>query len=184
VLAAASGPAAAADLCEGCWELAGRASWIEPGSEAGARAAAGPGILGGFRFRPFWSVDFAIDRHATQVPDGPDETLTTISSSFTYTFRSGREQRTRPLVHLTLGLVRDAVASRRTTIPSGSGRLPASSGPDADGGVLYAFGGGALTHLTSRTFLRYDARFVRYSTFGATREAIQISVGAGARLGR
>jgi hypothetical protein len=95
-LAIAVGSAPAAEICEGCWEIGGRAGYLATSDDVGAESSALLGATGRFHFRPYWSLEFALDLFSGETPSGPDETLTFLTVSGAYTVRAAREQRTRP----------------------------------------------------------------------------------------
>ncbi len=183
MLAAGIAAAPAAELCEGCWEVGVRGGYLVPSTSAGTEAGFHAGVAGSFRFRPFWSVEFSLDRHAGSIEDGPEETFTFAAAAFTYTFRSTREQRTRPYALFSAGLIHDAVGPRATSAPTSSGPVAARSSPASDTGLVYGVGAGALTSLTGRIFLRYEVRWLSWSSFGIGQDAADALVAITLRLG-
>lgn len=126
----------------------------------------------------------ALDHHPGSIPDGPDESFTFLIISGSFTFRAERDQRTRPYVFLGGGLVYDSVSSNRVQVDTPSRSLPASAPSSNDTGFVYGLGGGGLTSLSSRTWLRYEVRWLQWSTFGIDQDALQFGVGVTWRLGR
>jgi hypothetical protein len=173
---AALSEARAADLCEGCWEVGFRGAYLDPSSSAGLDPTPGGGVTAAFRFRPFWSVEFALARYPGRIPDGPDETLGFFDLSLIYTFHAAREQRTRPYAFFVAGLASDQIQGAT----SGS----TSSRPASDYGLSEGIGAGGLTEIGTRSFLRYEARFINWSSFGISQSALVATVGAVFRLGR
>jgi len=184
VLAAAVGLTPAAELCEGCWEFGGRGAWLSPSSEAGTEPAAGAGAFAAFRFRPFWSVEFSLDAHPTKIGDGADETLAFLSLALEYTFRAAREQRTRPYLFFTMGMMRESVQSdERSVRTAGSGMILVRSEAAEDNSFTWGLGGGGLTSFGKRSWLRYEARLTRWATFGIGQQGWDFLVGVGFTLG-
>jgi hypothetical protein len=181
---AATGAAPASDLCEGCWELGGRVPYVITRGDAGTESAPGLGAVGSFRFKPFWSVGFAFDRLPTKISDGPDETISFLTISFEYTFRSTRNQATRPVLFLTSGFAYDHISPGSVTVPTTAGPVTATSLPENSHGLLLGAGAGGLTTLSDRLYLRYEGRLVKWSTFGVTSRTTQILVGLAYRFGR
>jgi len=174
---AAAAPTTAADLCEGCWELGGRGAWLTPSSSAGVDPSAGLGFSGVFRFRPYWALEFSYDRHPGSIPDGPDETLSFFTVSGMITFRSAREQKTRPYASFGGGFAFDQIGSERTRITTSGRTVTARSTPAGDNSLVYSIGGGALTSLTEHTWLRLEARWLQWSSFGISQSSPQIAAG-------
>ena len=174
-----TGTPSAAELCEGCWETGGRVSYLAPSSDSGTNAAAGVGAQAGFRFKPFWSVHFALDRTPSRISDGPDEALTLLSIAFEYTFRASREQRTRPFMGFVAGFTFDQVASG--VAPGGSTSVRSS--PASDNSLMYGLAAGGLTTLSDRVYLRYEGRLLKWSTFGIGTHASDLLVGIVVKLG-
>lgn len=174
---AASATASAADLCEGCWELGGRGDWMSPSSSAGVDPSLGLGVSGLFRFRPYWALEFGYDRHPGSIPDGPDETLSFFTVTGMITFRSARDQRVRPYAFFGGGFAFDQIASSEVRISSAGRSITARSEPAGDNSLAYAIGGGAISSLTERTWLRLEARWLQWSSFGVSQDSLQISAG-------
>lgn len=184
-LSAGAGASRGADLCEGCWEIGGRAAYIFPSKESGSEPAAGAGAVGSFRFKPFWSVGLTLDRVPTRITDGPDETLSFLSVSFEYTFRANRDQKSRPYVAFAAGFAFDQVASAGGTASSNlTGPVSGRSRPASDHGIMFGVVAGGLTGLTDRLYLRYEGRLLEWSSFGVGSHGSEILVGLVYRLGR
>lgn len=178
------GFAAAEDICEGCWEVGGRGGVLLPGQDTGLNPSAGFGGFGSFHFRPFWAVEFGLDRHPGSVKDGPDETVTLLMIRGAFTFRSSRDQRTRPFMTGGLGLAFDQIGTSERTITTPAGRVSARSNADSSTGVAYEISAGALTWLRGRLWLRYEGQWVTWSTFGIDQEGFRILGSLTWRMGR
>jgi len=176
---AATGTSAAKDLCEGCWEVGGRGAYLLTSGDTGSDPTAAFGVEGAFRFKPFWSVRFSLDRARTRVPDGADETLHFLMLAFEYTLRAERDQRTRPIILFTAGFGFDHVSADSAS----AGRVVGRSEPEGDHGLTYGVGAGALTTLTDRLYLRYEARYVKWSSFGAVSKANEIVLALNYKFG-
>ncbi|MBI3448551.1 MAG: outer membrane beta-barrel protein [Acidobacteria bacterium] len=177
---AATGATPAGDLCEGCWEAGGRGTYLLTSGDTGSDPAPAFGVEGAFRFKPFWSVRFALDRAQTRVPDGADETLHFLTIAFEYTLRAEREQRTRPVILFVAGFGFDHVSADTAS----AGPVVGRSEPGGDHGLTYGLGAGALTTLTDRLYLRYEGRCVRWSSFGAVSKANEILVALDFKFGQ
>jgi outer membrane protein with beta-barrel domain len=164
--------------------MGGRAAYFSPSGASGMDASAGLGFYGSFRFRPFWSVELGFDRTASQITNGPNETLEAFTAAFEYTFRSDRQQRTRPYMFFGGGLFHDGVSTGRASLRVGGRTIAATSTPESDTTLGYALGVGGLTQLTERAALRYEIRLLTWSTFGSSQSAADFVVGMGFRLGR
>ncbi len=178
------GSAPAADICEGCWEVGGRGGYLATSDDVGADSSALLGAAGQFHFRPYWSLAFALDLFPGEIPGGADETLTFLILSGAYTFRAAREQRTRPYGLVGAGLAYDRISSSTARIMTPSGPVTARSESASEAGFAYVLGGGGLSTLTERTWLRYEARWIQWSSFGIRQQAVALNVGLSVRLGR
>jgi len=137
-----------------------------------------------FRFRPFWSVAFTFDTIPTKISKGPDESLRFLSISFEYTMRANREQRSRPFVAFTTGLVFDHVSTGSAGVGKITPPVTARSLPQGDHGVSYGIALGGVTTLTDRLYLRYEGRLLKWSTFGIASSSNEILAGLTLKLGR
>jgi opacity protein-like surface antigen len=171
------GSAAGAEMCEDCWEIGGRGIFLHPSSDAGTDPTFGIGVNGLYRFRPYWSVEVAYDRHPGSIPDGPDETVTFLTVTGSFTFQAAKDLRTRAYLLLGAGLAHDHVSSFETRVTTPSGVVRASSDAASDNGTAYVLGAGGLTSLKKKLWLRYEARWVQWSTFDIDQGALQIMVG-------
>lgn len=174
----------AADLCEGCWEIGGRGSVLLPGSGSGMKTTGGVGAFAAFRFRPFWAVHIGLDRLPGSIKDGPKETLTLLTVRGAYTFRSSRDQRTRPFMSFGSGLIYDQVRPETRSLATQLGRVTVRSGPDSDTGLVYTLGGGSLTSFGTRTWLRLEGEWISWSTFGIGESRFRILGTISFRVGR
>ncbi|HXI03489.1 MAG TPA: hypothetical protein VNI57_09970 [Candidatus Saccharimonadales bacterium] len=174
----------AADLCEGCWELGGRGSLLLPGGGSGLKTTEGIGAFAAFRFRPYWAIHFGLDRLPGSVEDGPDETLTLLMVRGAYTFRSSRDQRTRPFGYFGAGLIQDQVRPQSRSVATAVGRVTVRSGPDSDSGIVYTLGGGSLTSFGTRTWLRLEGQWITWATFGIGENSFRILATLSFRVGR
>jgi hypothetical protein len=180
----ATGTTYGAELCEACWEVGGRAGVMAPSEDAGLGTTPGVGAFGLFHFRRFWSVQFGLDRHPGAIDQGPDETLTFFLVRGAFTFRAERDQRTRPFAFFGAGLVFDHVGTDEREITTPAGSIRARSDPDSDTGPAYIFGVGGVTSLKERTWLRYEAQWITWSTFGIGQEGFRVLAALTWRLGR
>lgn len=178
------GAVRAAEICERCWELGGRAGALFPSEESGLDPSAGLGAFGAFHFRPYWAVEFGLDRHPGRIKDGPDETLTFFMIRGAFTFRAAREQRTRPFVFMAAGLAYDQVGTQERSISSTVGRLRVRTKPDSEAGIAYSLGAGGLTNLRGRLWVRYEAQWITWSTFGLEQTGLRALGTLTWRLGR
>lgn len=184
ILLLSGGSSLAEDICEGCWELGGRGSVLLPGSDTGLEPVVGLGGFGSFHFRPYWSVEFSLDRHPGAIEDGPDETLTLFSVRGAYTLRSARDQRHRPFIYLGVGIAADQIGTIERTISTPAGPVTARTDPDSDTGVAYLLGGGGLSHLKGRLWLRYEGQWLTWSTFGLQQDGVRLMATLTWRMGR
>lgn len=127
---------------------------------------------------------FALDHHPTRIVDGPDVSFTLLTAAFEYTFRSARDQRTRPFGYLLLGAAREAIDADTASAPiSGPGSVTAHSSSVLDHSVVYGIGAGGLSSMGKRYWLRYEARLLQWSTFGESQTAVELLVGLAFRTG-
>lgn len=175
------------ELCEGCWEVGGRLGWLEPSSSSGMDSSLALGGTAAFRFRPFWSVLFALDHHPTRLVDGPHDSFTLVTAAFEYTFRAARDQRTRPFGYFALGAAREAIdadtASAPTSDPGSPESVQSHSSSVLDHSVVYGVGAGAVTSMGKRHWLRYEVRLLQWGTFGESQSAAELLVGMVFRTG-
>lgn len=174
----------AADICEGCWEIGGRAGAMIPSAETGMDPSLGIGAFGAFHFRPYWAVEFGLDRHPGRIENGPDETVTFFTVRGAFTFRAVRERRTRPYIFMGMGLGYDQVGTSERSVATPFGRVTARTRPDSDAGLAYVLGAGALTHLKGRLWLRYEGQWITWSTFGLGQDGLRALGTLTWRLGR
>jgi len=172
-----------ADLCEGCWEVGGRANFFVPRSSSGTEAGLGVGAQAGYRFKPFWSAVFSLDRTPTRITDGPDETISFLTLALEYTFRSQREKTTRPFLSFVTGFAFDHVAGEDVTARTVSGPVTTRTSGASDHGLLFGIATGGFTTLTPRLYLRYEVRFQNWSAFGSSEHTKDLLVGLVYRLG-
>ena len=176
-IAAAAAPVGAAELCEACWEIGARGAFISPSSESGVDPAPSLGVSATFRFRPFWSVDAALDHAVSSIADGPDDSLTTFGVSLTYTFRAARDQRTHPYACFVTGLLHESIGGGTSSAATGAGSVTASSKAFDDLTLLYGIGAGGMTSLGESLFLKWEGRVFRYDTFGIPQNATMLHIG-------
>ncbi len=176
--------ASGAEICEGCWEVGGSTAYLLPGDEGGLEPTWGAGAFGAFHFRPYWSVGFGLDRYPGSIENGPDETLTFLTVRGTLTFRSERDQRTRPYGFFGAGVAFDQVGTDEAVISTQTGPISARSEADSDVGVAYALGVGGHMSLGKRSWLRFEGQYTTWSTFGIAPDAFRFIIAWTRRLGR
>jgi len=164
-------------MCEGCWEVGGRGAWLSPSETAGADPSLGMGLSGLFRFRPSWAVELAYDRHPGSIPDGPNETFSFLTVTGHITFRSAREQRTRPYLLIGAGFAFDHISSGSVDVSLPGGAVTAHGEPASDHGLAYSLGGGSVTSLSNQIWLRLEAKWLRWSSYGLDQDSIQVAAG-------